>query len=462
MCGLVGYIPKSGKKVDLPFFMMTCAINDTRGGDSFGITAGYDIQIKGFGTNDSKFSEFFITKNKDIQVLLDTDLTGMPLIGHARKSSSHKGYSNDSTHPHTFITSDNPENYFEFSMAHNGTLKNDTALLKKYNIDMLYKNTTAWTDSKILAAILAQGHTQVLKEYHGTAAVIYYDKDNFYIWKGAENNIEERPIFYVECAEGLYLSSIKDPLMIKGEPKSVSGNTLNIIALNGKTKTKQIIYDRVDVTPVTYAQNFTTGYSQTTTTTVTQPKKVNIADIRVGTDGKIVPKDKSKSLLPLIGYSPMKVDTTGEVTEKKSTDIVNRNQELYYQGGYFFRPFQGVNSIYATFINIVEGKEEMLGTGVHYLCHSDLAKIGASIFGFDEEKKLILGLDRVLRKVQYNILEDGWYAGLNGSEVFWVLNDRNELITKYDADKSILCINKTLNRAAEAVVKNNKIIFNEL
>lgn len=459
MCGLVGYIPKSGKKVDLPFFMMTCAINDTRGGDSFGITAGYDIQIKGFGANDSKFSEFFITKNKDIQVLLDTDLTGMPLIGHARKSSSHKGYSNDSTHPHTFIVSDNPENYFEFSMAHNGTLKNDTALLKKYNLDTLYKSTSTWTDSKILAAILSLGHTEVLKEYHGTAAVIYYDKDNFYVWKGAENNLEERPLFFVEAEEGLYLSSIKEPLNLKGEPKSVTGNTLSIINLKGKVKTKQIVYERKNVTPIVTTTNFTTGYNTPVVTHATK-KGINLKETKVDIDGKIVPKDKGTVVLPFTAYSIIKINTAGDMIEKTLNENVTPSEGMYYQSGYLFRSFQGLDSLYTVFNKIISSDETLLGT--NSLHKTPLSSISCSLFKDDEDKKLVFALDSLLKKVTHNIVEDGWIAGCSGSDILWVLNDKNELLTKFDADSSILCLNRTVNKAAEAVVKNNQISFVEL
>lgn len=453
MCGLLGFIPRKGCKVDFSYFLFLGSINDVRGGDSFGISVGYNDIVKGFGQNDSTFVDFYTVHGENINKLAQQDLTDLPLLGHARKSSSHKGYSNQTTHPHIFIMNDDTEENFDFALVHNGTIKNDKSLATEYNLSNFFKDSFNWTDSRIIAAILGLGHHDVLKKYEGTAALLFYDKLNFYAWKGAENNVEERPLFYVMADEGVYFSSLATPLKLKGEVKSMSGNTLSVIPLDGSVKAaKTTIYERKDITPV--VENFMNGYSQvqypktTGTPTASDNEAVNLKRLEIAKNGKFVYIGTNNS-----PYFHRTMQVNGEIMYSKITkdggEIVNMASGNIYQ---------------------VEGDtprmtlREFLSSKITSEPErSEIFKLSYTALSRDE----LIGLIHIIDDfaVHTKMLKDGWYVHYtySANDVDFVINSKNEILTKFDKNDSyIICTNEITGHAAEARCINGNIIFTDL
>lgn len=122
-----------------------------------------------------------------------------------------------------------------FSGIHNGTIENYLDLADKYQIDTINHN-----DSRVLLSILFYGEYKVLKEYVGTAALIWQNHilNKTYIFKGQSKTWsssvdpnEERPLFaYSAAKNNLYISSLENSLEFIQAKKegviSINPNTL--------------------------------------------------------------------------------------------------------------------------------------------------------------------------------------------------------------------------------------------
>jgi len=210
-CGLAGFYPKKGKKVNLHNLFMLGIMNEERGTDSTGLSIGRE---KFNGLNTTKKCRDFIINNSDNITKLD--LFNQPCILHTRKSTV--GAHNEANcHPFVVTNSSDPD--YHFVLAHNGVINNTYAIKNKFllNIPGVEKFLNIDSHYMTLSLNLAfRGECdekEVLEFYEGNAALLYYDnKSTFKAWKGGCNNVEERPLFYIETTEGWYFCSIESSL----------------------------------------------------------------------------------------------------------------------------------------------------------------------------------------------------------------------------------------------------------
>lgn len=227
MCGLVGFYPKKNKKADLKKIYSLWVLNEERGIHSCGISIGSE-SYKGIN-NLKKARNLIIDKYEDFT---KKDIVNLPIITHTRHSTNgeHNEYN---AHPFKWTSSKN-NSYFIF--AHNGSITNLEKIKNDFNLDKhpveLFK-----IDSHYLGIAMHDTHNNVVLEekllsnYEGNAAFLCYDSYNtFKVWKGGNNNTEERPLYYIENASGWYFCSIKEALEITflKKPIAVDNNTLLI------------------------------------------------------------------------------------------------------------------------------------------------------------------------------------------------------------------------------------------
>lgn len=209
-CGIFGFSGRPGRRVDAQKLLVLGLYNRTRGTDSFGyyyngnITKGVD-----------KIADFkdFIVNNK----FIPGDLPFETVMAHTRKST-YGANTLPNAHPHRV------ENYVQ---THNGTIKNIWELCRHNGIPIQPINV----DSDGLAHIIQKnGRFNVLEEYVGAAALTMLwmdDPESLYLYHGASREKEggdlweERPLFTLQAAEGLYYSSMEESLLVINRSKTV-------------------------------------------------------------------------------------------------------------------------------------------------------------------------------------------------------------------------------------------------
>lgn len=248
MCGITAFYPKKRQKADFNILKGVAAINDERGKDNSGISIG-DIFYERCDTN--KYIRDLIAKFKT--TISELNLVDQPWIMHTRSSSNKLKQKATHAHPfHWFYRGDNDEKVNYFYGCHNGFISNTIDLHKKYLLDTGMRKNTSYqydVDSEVILDAICcniedeQTVCDILKDYTGNAALVFYRKDEFYAWKGASNNTEERPLYYVETKAGWYFSSIEASLsMYFDNVKLVPHNTL-LIFRDGKF-VKEILIPR--------------------------------------------------------------------------------------------------------------------------------------------------------------------------------------------------------------------------
>lgn len=264
MCGLAGYIPKKGQKVNLDKMFFLAIANEERGTDSCGIAIGneycqYGVKITN-GADLSKARDFIAENKEDIKAV---KLLNNPVIFHTRRST--KGVHNKKNcHPMRYNWPLKDNKYEYLTLAHNGSVTNDWELFKTYVSP--YSNKAKFVDY-IDTRVFAHGFAnamchnkdgrilEMLKEYKGAATFLFYTNTHFYVWKGAAGNVEERPMFYVETKEGWYFHSIASILEIAFNQVAtqVGNNTLLTFTQEGIINT--LVVDRPKPPVPTYYHN---------------------------------------------------------------------------------------------------------------------------------------------------------------------------------------------------------------
>ena len=245
MCGLVGFYPKKNKKVELSVLAILGIGNEERGTDNAGICIGKDVFIK--SQKDNKIKDLLFNNLEEITSYLKSeDALNKPVILHARKSSIHNKTKAKHAHPFGWKAEDLSTYFYG---AHNGNVKELYDLYSKYRKSDDVKFIDYDIDSELLldcirtSLIKTGSFTDVLSTYEGHAALLFYNENRFYAWKGANNNIEERPLYYVETGDGFYFSSIESLLKIAFPSKDViSLNNNELLTFEkGKLATSEII-----------------------------------------------------------------------------------------------------------------------------------------------------------------------------------------------------------------------------
>lgn len=207
MCGLFGWVGDNPKNFNRHKFNVLGIQNETRGTHSCGVAVDGETYKGAYAT--SEFRKFIASEDsypdpKEIPVV----------IGHTRKAT---GGAHTKENAHPFII--NLDEGYVIG-AHNGMIRNEDDLAKKYGIT----DTRDKIDSQILLEIIAQGNLEVLSEYTGAAALLIYSSiapDTLWVYKGASQEFqsskvlkEERPMFFYveEKNKSVYFSSIADSL----------------------------------------------------------------------------------------------------------------------------------------------------------------------------------------------------------------------------------------------------------
>lgn len=222
-CGILAWAGKDPKKFNKYKFDILGIFNDSRGGDSCGVSTDGEIYY-GVAVGQKHYKDFLIKKNYLTPKKIPT------VIGHTRKSSV--GVINvENAHPFGFGVNETYDSY-EFIGCHNGTLHNHEELAKEFGINMNeYDSKNAWKRRKIdsevlLECIYKSKNFKVLSDYNGGAAIVFYNTQEpniLYAFHGASPDCvngkveEERPLFYyIESKNSLYISSIEDSLLAIG------------------------------------------------------------------------------------------------------------------------------------------------------------------------------------------------------------------------------------------------------
>ena len=244
-CGLYGFSGKSklnkqDMRLALAKFKILGLYNETRGKDSCGVVINNVIQ-KGIGPK-KLFTDFIE------DAIFETNPKNRIFLGHNRSASS--GFSMNDKNQHPFVVED------DLMLTHNGTLKDTYNFCKKYEVPYAKVDV----DSEMLAIALYNYKEEVLCNYKGMAALAYTFKtkpNTLYLYHGASKQykngkeVEERPLYYMKTKEGIYYSSMPEPLFAIRENDEEEPYTLvtNIVfeIIDGEFTENEIVIERAEI-----------------------------------------------------------------------------------------------------------------------------------------------------------------------------------------------------------------------
>lgn len=262
-CGIWAFLGKNPKMFNPADFHILGVMNDERGGDAAGFLSGNTLMHK----DGVKYNE--LVQRKFLKIPRKHPV----VLGHSRKSSS-GGKEIQYTQPFCVKNSSG----IKGALIHNGTLYNEFELSTKYRVPDKFKyvDNTEFepNDTQILAYILLElKDYSVLSKYEGSAALVWDDRTNntSYIFKGASKKYssgkieEERPLYTYKNKNGIWVSSIKEPLWIIAKEEypnieEVPSNKILVVKNGVIVDTIQVSRDNVISSYSSSAYGYGYGY----------------------------------------------------------------------------------------------------------------------------------------------------------------------------------------------------------
>ena len=312
MCGLLGWSGKDPKKFNINKFNILGILNETRGKHSCGISYNGEIYF-GIG-KEAEWRDFCAVHTNS---LFKEGLHIPTVIGHTRHATV-GSHSSNNAHPFGFGENNETfegESLFQFIGAHNGSLNNYKELAKRWEVNLESKEksyTRTKIDSEILLEIIFLYGYDVLSEYIGAAALLFYDTYNpnvMYAFHGKSSSwkntaiSEERPLYYYqETRNSLYVSSQEESLEIindnGGEIGEFEHNVLYKIT-NGNIKTAE----KTEIDRSKAYQKVTT--TVTTTTTHTSVRNYNEKKENSNIDSRSSTREDENILFNIFKEKPL-------------------------------------------------------------------------------------------------------------------------------------------------------------
>lgn len=350
MCGLVGFYPKKNKKVELSVLAILGIGNEERGTDNAGICIGKDVFIK--SQKDNKIKDLLFNNLEEITSYLKSeDALNKPVILHARKSSIHNKTKAEHAHPFGWKAEDLSTYFYG---AHNGNVKELYDLYSKYRKSDDVKFIDYDIDSELLldcirtSLIKTGSFTDVLSTYEGHAALLFYNENRFYAWKGANNNIEERPLYYVETDGGFYFSSIESLLKIAFPSKDViSLNNNELLTFEkGKLATSEIIDRKIVSKTPAYANSWDDYGTYTYKQSYVYPKTpVQVIHVKVNSDLLYGHKVNGNFELLDGDYYSYKTLFSKDISKLALSESAYYNVKISFNKGILLSPKTDINNI---------------------------------------------------------------------------------------------------------------------
>lgn len=281
-CGITGFVPKKGHKINLDKLFFLAIANEERGTDSCGISVGNHYCTYGIKEL-SKARDFILTIKEE---LANEKLLNAPVIFHTRKSTN-GAHNTRNAHPMQYFWKVGEKEKY-LTLAHNGTVTDTWDLFNKYVKPYSTKaKYVDYIDTRIFAhgfaaAFHAQDFTrllEMLKVYKGAAAFLFYTNTHFFVWKGAAGDTVERPMYYVETKEGWYFHSISSVLEIAFNTKPVEVPNNTLITFNQSGPIDSVVIPRTKVTTTTYYGNHNSYYKPPVSTAPTKPITTGIVKL---------------------------------------------------------------------------------------------------------------------------------------------------------------------------------------
>lgn len=347
MCGLAGFYPKRNKKVDLSKLYALWVANEERGTHSCGIVFGQNRYV---GTHkESKARDHIKEIHKNLSL---ENLKNVPIIVHTRHATN-GAHNQDNAHPFQWYR-EKEENYFSF--AHNGSLKNLENYKKLLKMSEKHHEKNMVIDSHVLGLAMYDTYVdklteeEVLTTYEGAAAFLCCDHKNvFKVWKGANNNIEERPLYYLETSDGWYFSSLKHSFLFidaSTEPIEIPNNTL--ITFKDYSLYSEVVYYRQikEVFPTIHTSS---GFSMMPTNATHQRSNSNLVQKILNFKLSSLLDNNSKNIFNELPRQVVKFNTSGLLKGRYTLN------DKPLDGNYSFNYNDSLDYLYPTVVDIADG-----------------------------------------------------------------------------------------------------------
>lgn len=347
-CGIFAWAGSNIKQFDKAKFDILGLYNNSRGGDSCGVTSDGEI-YHGSGVN-KHYGEFIVTTGYEKP-------TKFPVVfGHTRKSSS-GGINANNIHPFGF---DGDENAYEFIGVHNGTLHNATEIALTYDVEeTLYEKNTFGIksvkrhkiDSEVLLECIHRSKNfKVLSDYIGGAALVFTNTNEpnvIYAFRGASRFekhggpvlMDERPMYYYMVGKNdLYLSSMPESLVAIGAKPEIDmfeldENTVYKITNGNIASAEKFVLSRANA-----HQRAHYSYNRTVTPTVTNYRQPVTENVRMNVKARQAARKAA-----IAANKDLEVNIHTEPKTTYGTSPIYFNKLRYYRNGHL------INGVY-TFI----------------------------------------------------------------------------------------------------------------